>query len=105
MDNTELDALIRDYRLIRKTAGVRYIVGYLRSLNLRIQRQRVIDSMGRVDGISVVLREQQTIKRRVYQVPRPNALWHIDGHHKLIRWGFVIHGMVDGFCRTVSFPL
>ncbi len=34
--------------------------------------------------------------------PRPNSVWHIDGHHKLIRWGIVVHGMVDGFCRTVS---
>ncbi|ESK83118.1 hypothetical protein Moror_6050 [Moniliophthora roreri MCA 2997] len=28
-------------------------------------------------------------------------MWHIDRHHKLIRWGFVIHGIIDGFCRTV----
>ncbi|KAI5982901.1 hypothetical protein EDC04DRAFT_2616344 [Pisolithus marmoratus] len=31
---------------------------------------------------------------------RPNALWHMDGHHKLIRWGIVIHGIVDGYCHT-----
>jgi len=30
-------------------------------------------------------------------VPWPNSLWHIDGHHSLIRWGFVVHGCVDGF--------
>ncbi|KAE9382610.1 hypothetical protein BT96DRAFT_778281, partial [Gymnopus androsaceus JB14] len=34
-------------------------------------------------------------------VSRPNALWHIDGHHKLIMWGFVIHGVVDGYSRIV----
>ena len=28
-------------------------------------------------------------------------VWHIDSHHKLIRWGIVIHGMIDGFCQTV----
>ncbi|ESK81644.1 hypothetical protein Moror_3251 [Moniliophthora roreri MCA 2997] len=28
-------------------------------------------------------------------------MWHLDGHHKLIRWGIVIHGIIDGFCRTV----
>ena len=22
----------------------------------------------------------------------PNALWHIDGHHALIRWRLVTHG-------------
>ncbi|KAI9569823.1 hypothetical protein HD554DRAFT_2019662, partial [Boletus coccyginus] len=36
-----------------------------------------------------------------YYVKCPNALWHIDGHHKLICWGIVIHGIIDGFCRMV----
>ncbi|KAF8800927.1 hypothetical protein BYT27DRAFT_7042469, partial [Phlegmacium glaucopus] len=39
------------------------------------------------------------LERRSYQVPRPNALWHIDGHHKLIAWGIVIHGVADGYSR------
>ena len=32
-----------------------------------------------------------------------NALWHIDGYHKLIRWHLVIHGGVDGFSRLITF--
>jgi len=28
---------------------------------------------------------------------------HIDGHHKLIRWRFVIHGGIDGFSRCIVF--
>lgn len=28
---------------------------------------------------------------------------HLDGHHKLIRWRFVIHGAIDGYSRTVVF--
>ncbi|KAG2134987.1 hypothetical protein BD769DRAFT_1293898, partial [Suillus cothurnatus] len=36
-----------------------------------------------------------------YKVSQPNALWHMDGHHKLIHWGIVIHGIIDGYCRTV----
>ena len=30
----------------------------------------------------------------------PNALWHIDGYHKLIRWRLVIHGGIDGYSRV-----
>jgi hypothetical protein len=30
-----------------------------------------------------------------------NVLWHLDGHHKMIQWGFVIHGFIDSHCRTV----
>lgn len=55
-----------------------------------------------MDVLGSVLRQNTTIKRRVYKVPRPNALWHLDGHHKLILWGIVIHGIIDGFERTVS---
>ena len=28
-------------------------------------------------------------------------MWHIDGHHNLITWGFVIHGCIDGFSRLI----
>ncbi|TFK84419.1 hypothetical protein K466DRAFT_553601 [Polyporus arcularius HHB13444] len=48
------------------------------------------------------MRNHKTIDRRVYSVPYPNYLWHIDGHHKLIRWGIVIHGGADGYDRMVS---
>lgn len=41
--------------------------------------------------------------RRTYSVPWINSLWHIDGHHKLIRWKMVIHGGIDGFSRMVVF--
>ncbi|KAI5986085.1 hypothetical protein F5J12DRAFT_728872, partial [Pisolithus orientalis] len=33
----------------------------------------------------------------------PNALWHMDGHHKLIQWGIIIHGFINGFCHMVHF--
>jgi hypothetical protein len=41
--------------------------------------------------------------RRDYRVSRPHAIWHLDGHHKLILWGIVIHGFIDGYSRTMSF--
>ncbi|KAJ7576111.1 hypothetical protein C8J56DRAFT_800666, partial [Mycena floridula] len=39
---------------------------------------------------------------RPYKLSRPNALWHLDSHHKLILWGIIIHGIVDGYSRTVG---
>ncbi|KAG1781733.1 hypothetical protein EV702DRAFT_962652, partial [Suillus placidus] len=41
------------------------------------------------------------IQRWKYQVKCSNALWHLDGHHKMIQWGVVVHGFIDGYCRTV----
>lgn len=76
------------------------MIGFLRHSGLRIQRHRIIDSLRRVDPVGRALQERLHIVRRIYQVARPNALWHIDGHHKLIKWGIVLHGIVDGFDRT-----
>ncbi|KIO17819.1 hypothetical protein M407DRAFT_49449, partial [Tulasnella calospora MUT 4182] len=53
------------------------------------------------DAIAPVFRWKRAIVRRSYYVPFPNSLWHIDGHHKLIRWKIVTHGGVDGKTRVV----
>ena len=101
-----MDDLIRQYRKEHPNAGRSYTLGHLRSKhNLRIQRQRVIESMNRVDSLGQGMRARVSQKkaRQVYSVPRPNALWHIDGHHKLILWGIVIHGVADGYSRKVRF--
>jgi hypothetical protein len=58
--------------------------------------------MRRVDDLGQTLRDWKVVQWKVYSVKRPNALWHLDGHHKLIRWGIVIHGVIDGYCRTVG---
>lgn len=97
----DLDLLVRLYKLHKPASGLRYVVGFMRSHGLRIQRKRVRDSMRRVDGLGQVLRNHAAINRQKYSVPHSNYLWHLDGHHKLIKWGFVIHGIVDGYCHTV----
>ena len=71
------------------------------SQNSRIQRKRIYDSIKRVDNLGSLLRNRKETRRREYKVSRPNALWHVDGHHKLILWGIVIHGFVDGYSRAV----
>ena len=43
------------------------------------------------------------IRQRKYNVPDPNRLWHIDGHHSLINWKFVIYGGIDGYSQTIVF--
>ncbi|KAJ6571526.1 hypothetical protein B0H19DRAFT_870972, partial [Mycena capillaripes] len=63
---------------------------------LKIQRWRVRGAMKRIDNLGSVLRRHQTVDPRKYSVPHSNYLWHLDGHHKLIRWGIVIHGIIDG---------
>jgi len=101
LSDNDLDLLVRTYRATKPDAGIRYLVGFLRRHGLKIQKRRVTGSILRVDGIGRILRQRRTIRRRKYKVSRPNALWHLDGHHKLILWGIVIHGFVDGYSRVV----
>lgn len=101
LTDEQLDIIVRAYKQAKPDSGMRYLIGFLRSHNLNVQKQRVYDSLRRVDGLGAALRQRKTIRRREYHSSRPNALWHCDGHHKLIHWGIVIHGFIDGFCRTV----
>lgn len=102
MTNAQLDTIIKAYKLLKPNSGLRYVRGFLRSQGLRIQKSRVMHALRRVDTLGQILRRRETVKRRKYRNPRPNAVWHCDGHHKLIWWGIVVHGFVDGYCRTVS---
>jgi hypothetical protein len=98
----ELDELIRGYKQHHPGSGIRYVIGYLRGKQMRVQVARITKSVKRVDELGVILRKKHRIRRRVYSVKRPNSLWHCDGHHKLINWGIVIHGFIDGYSRLVS---
>ena len=53
--------------------------------------------MGDPRGVSTRL--NGSLHRREYHVATPNSLWHIDGHHKLIRWRIIAHGRIDRFSR------
>lgn len=105
LPDEDLDRIVRAYREHKPESGMHYLIGFLRRQGLRIQRARVMHSINWVDALGQVLRHQTTIRRRKYKVTRPNSLWHIDGHHKLIRWSIVIHGGADGYDRTVCILL
>ena len=83
--------------------GYSLVAGHLKSLGLRVQRNRIRRSVAHVDPENARVRWAVVISRRAYSVAGPNSLWHIDGHHSLIRWGFVIHGGIDGFSRLIVF--
>ncbi|XP_065892452.1 uncharacterized protein [Dysidea avara] len=61
------------------------------------------EALKQADPLGTALRWNSITYRRQYKVPSPNALWHIDGHHKLIRWKLVTHGGVDGFTRLIIY--
>ena len=103
ISDRDLDFLIKTFQHTKPDSGFRYLAGFLRRHGLKVQKERVRASIKRVDRLGQKIRHHQTAKaqRKHYHVSRPNALWHIDGHHKMILWGIVIHGCIDGYSRTV----
>jgi len=104
LSDAELDELVLEYMGRHGfTTGRTYLAGYLKSVGLRVQRRRIRECLARVDPANTALRWGIVVSRRQYSVPWPNSLWHLDGHHSLIRWGLVIHGCIDGFSRRIMF--
>ena len=101
ISDSSLDAAIKEYKAVHPNTGIRYIRGHFSQQGMRVQRKRIIASLSRVDSVAKVMLQRKAIERRVYESSRPNALWHVDGHHKLGPWGIVIHGFVDGYDRMV----
>jgi len=96
-----LDSSIKRFKDSHPNAGIRYIRGSFLQQGIQIQCSRITESLSRVDDVAKVILRNKTIKRREYKSARPNALWHLDGHHKLGPWGIVIQGITDGFDRVV----
>lgn len=79
------------------------MIGQLARRGVILQRARIRASIHRIDPINTAIRRSVALRRRVYHVDGPNSVWHIDGHHKLIRWRFVTHGGIDGYSRTITY--
>ncbi|KZT06697.1 uncharacterized protein LAESUDRAFT_653023 [Laetiporus sulphureus 93-53] len=100
ISNGQLNAVVKAYKQRKPDSGICYLRGFLHQHHLQIQKNCLYQSLRHVDGLNHVLQWRRTIQRRKYKSSRLNALWHCDGHHKLIHWGIVIHGFIDGFCHT-----
>ena len=86
-------------------AGEIMVQGHLRAQGVHVQRERLRSAIHQVDPVGAGSRRRPPIRQRVYSVPCPNYIWHIDGNHKLIRWRMVLHHAVDGFSRLVVFGM
>ena len=103
LTDSELDAIVHEITSLLPRCGEKTLNGRLRSRGIVVQRERVRHSLHRVDPEGVRARCRKILHRRKYHVPSPNALWHLDGYHKLIRWRYVIHGAIDGYSRLIMF--
>lgn len=101
ISNQELDNEIDGIRQNYPNIGEVMLQGHLLAKSIHVQRQRLRDSLSRLRGTRSGI--NRAVVRRVYSVPGPNHIWHIDGNHKLIKYRLVIHGGIDGFSRLITY--
>jgi hypothetical protein len=80
LSDAELDELILHLRRHYCRAGVTMLHGMLLHLGHCIPRERIRQSLLRIDPVQRVF-ERIQIRHRTYSVPGPNSLWHHDGQH------------------------
>ena len=76
IDDGELDVFVQRILHYSPNSGERMVIGALKGCGVKVQRERVRQSIGRIDPISRELRRRTAIHRRIYSVRTPNALWY-----------------------------
>ena len=80
LNDDELDIVILRLRSHYRRAGISMLDGMLCRLGHRLPRERIRASLMCIDPVQRVF-QRIRIRRRVYSVAGPNALWHHDGQH------------------------
>ena len=73
----------------------------LRLKDIQVPRHVVGELMREMDPEGCEQRRARSLKRRSYFSSGPNYTWHVDGYDKLKRYGFPIHGCIDGWRRKI----
>ena len=69
---------------------------------ISLSKKDVRKTLENIDSDGVKIRRNKVIRRIIYHTNGPGYIYHIDGNDKLKRWGFPIHGCIDGFsCKVM----
>ena len=85
ISDSDLKAIVTEIKQEFPDIGQTMLKGMLESRGVNISTTRLRECLSEVDPVNTALRWSLPISRRVYSVSCANALWHIDGNHKLIR--------------------
>lgn len=81
LSSNELDEIIKGIKVNFPNDGEVMLQAHMSRLGFKVQRAALRAAIHRVDHENTVARRSHTIRRRIYSVPHPNAVWHIDGNH------------------------
>ena len=100
---TQLDATVQRLKEEYSNDGEIMVAGHLLKQCIRVQRAKLCESIHHIDSHGVVERRSVAVRRREYHARGPIEVWHIDGHHKLIKWRLVTHGGIDGHSWMITY--
>ena len=103
ISESDLVEIVHEIKKEHPTCGEVMLQGHLLRKGIKIQRNKLRSAIHDTDHANTIRRRSDVICRRVYTNPHPNAVWHVDGNHKMIRWRLVIHAGIDGFSRSVVY--
>ena len=86
IEDVVLDHIMRELKEEFPNSGYRTIDSLLRQRGICIKQLQLREAMHRTDSYGITVRFADFIRRRTYRVPGPQALWHVDGNHKLVRY-------------------
>ncbi|SRR6266496_3916015 len=79
--------------------GIRRLTYHLRGSKIWVTRREVHESLKVVDAEGLQIRKCRKLVRRIFHSHGRDEVWSLDGHDKLKRWGFPIHGCNDVYSR------
>ena len=82
----QLDAAVRKVKHDHPNDGEIMVAGHLLEQGICVQHAKLCENIHCTDPNGVVRRRSFVVKRRAYYVTDPNEVWHINNHHKLIKW-------------------
>ena len=81
--------------------GYRRIWASLKRQKIFLRKENIRKAILELDAEGVQQRKIRKLVRWKYRNLGPNYVWHIDGFDKLKRFGFSVHGCIDGFSRKL----
>jgi len=89
----------RKKRQYAREMGIRRLTYHLRGSRIWVTRREVHESLKVVDAEGLQARKGRKLVRRIFHSRGRDEVWSLDGHDKLKRWGFLIHGCNDVYSR------
>ncbi len=99
----ELAEEVRLVAGVQPNMGAKAVSSFLLNSGKSVRRKDVREALYDMNPEASAKRKKYAIKRREYNIVVAHELWHHDGWHKLVKYGIVVHGCVDGATRAIIY--